>query len=121
MQTGKISQNRKQDPAVMSDFAATSPSHPAALPIDKRARRLAITTLTNRGVANRRETDVQEALGPRDAALMTDYVAATTSEIAAQLLLTEHLLDAGWAWPDILRSVWYREEALREAATAGGL
>lgn len=103
----------------MSDFATTSTAHPTALPPDKRARRLAISTLTNRGVANQREADVQAALGPRDCHLMADYVAATTSEVAAQLLLTEELIEAGWAWPDILRSVWYREEALREAATAG--
>lgn len=102
----------------MSDLAPTSTSHPQTLPADKRARRLAIATLTNRGVANRRELDVEEALG-RDSHLMRDYVAATTSEVAAQLLLSEHLLELGWSWPDVLRAVWYREEALRESATAG--
>jgi hypothetical protein len=36
--------------------------------------------------------------------------------VAAQLLLTERLLAEGWEWADVLRSVWYREEAMREAA-----
>jgi hypothetical protein len=45
-----------------------------------------------------------------------ELVTATTSEVAAQLLLTEHLLSEGWAFADILRSVWYRDDALLESA-----
>jgi hypothetical protein len=100
----------------MSDFAASRTPLPDPLPEGLRARRLAITALGHRGVANRRERDLTEFLGDDGYYLISDYVSATTGEVAAQLLLSEQLLAAGWQWPDILRSVWYREEALREAA-----
>jgi hypothetical protein len=101
----------------MSDLATSGPAHPDSLPRDRRARRLALTTMTNRGIARRREEDLTEYLGEDAGYLMSDYITASTSEVAAQLLLTEHLLDNGWDWSKILKSVWYREEALREAAT----
>jgi hypothetical protein len=91
-------------------------TRPASLPFDTLARRLSITALTNRAIANRRERELGEYLGDEAGYLLSDLVAAGTSEVAAQLLLTERLLDDGWAWTDILRSVWYREEALRESA-----
>lgn len=100
----------------MSDFAASRTPGPPSLPGGARARRLAITALGHRGVANLREHDLTEFLGDDAYYLISDYVAATTGQVAAQLLLTEQLLAAGWQWPEILRSVWYREEALREAA-----
>ena len=100
----------------MSELATSRHSHPDSLPRDRRAHRLALTTMANRGIAQRREQDLNEYLGEEANYLIADYVSASTSEVAAQLLLTEHLLETGWDWPDILRSVWYREEALREAA-----
>ena len=89
---------------------------PVTLPADRRTRRLSITALTNRSIADRRERDLRELAGDDGEYLVEDLVTATTSEVAAQLLLTEHLLGEGWAFQDILRSVWYRDEALREAA-----
>jgi hypothetical protein len=100
----------------MSELAASQTADPDTLPQDRRVRRLAVAAMANRGIAGRRERDLAEYLGDEAGYLITDYVAAATSEVAAQLLLTEHLLESGWEWPEILRSVWYREEALREAA-----
>lgn len=100
----------------MSDFPTRLTVGPAALPGGVRTRRLAVTALGHRGVANLREHDLTEFLGDEGYYLISDYVAATTGQVAAQLLLTEQLVAAGWQWPEILRSVWYREEALREAA-----
>lgn len=85
------------------------------LPADARTRRLAVTILTNRAIAQKREHEVIEVLGEDSAHLGSDLVACTTSEVAAQLLLTEHLIKQGWEFGQILRSVWYREEALRGA------
>ena len=85
------------------------------LPANARTRRLALSVLTHRAIARRREHDVLEVLGDDAAYLGTDLVGAVTSEVAAQLLLTEHLIEEGWSFGDILRSVWYREDALRGA------
>lgn len=84
------------------------------LPSDARTRRLAVTILTNRAIAQERERDVIELLGDEAAYVGGDLVQSATSEVAAQLLLTEHLISQGWQFSDILRSVWYREDALRE-------
>lgn len=100
----------------MSDSTQRMSDTAADLPGDKRCRRLAITTLTNRSVANRRERDMCELAGEDGKYLVEDYISASTSAVAAQLLLTEHLLDRGWSFTEILRSVWYRDEALRSAA-----
>ncbi len=83
------------------------------LPDDARTRRLAVTILTNRAIAQKREREVIEVLGDDAAYLGGDLVASTTSEVAAQLLLSEYLLEQGWSFADVLRSVWYREDALR--------
>ena len=83
------------------------------LPDDAKTRRLAMSILTHRAIAQRREHEVIEVLGDDASYLGLDLVAATTSEVAGQLLLTEHLIEQGWAFADILRSVWYREDALR--------
>src|SRR5512140_418392 len=88
------------------------------LPENRRVRRLAISALTGRAIADQRERDLRDVVGPGDCGLVEDLVSATTSGIAAQLLLTETLLAEGWAWSDILRSVWYRDEALRGAANS---
>ena len=100
----------------MSELAAGRALKPASLPTDTLARRLSITALTNRAIANRRERELGEYLGEEAGYLLKDLVAAETSEVAAQLLLTERLLAEGWEWSEVLRSVWYREEAMREAA-----
>lgn len=86
------------------------------LPTDRRTRRLAIATLANRAIAQKRDAQIADVLGADGAYLVADLVAATTSEVAAQLLLSEHLLERGWTWDDVLREVWYREDALRTAA-----
>lgn len=100
----------------MSDLATPRVPKPLSLPADALARRLSITALTNRAIANRRERELGEYLGEDAGYLLKDLVAAETSEVAAQLLLTERLLAEGWNWSEILRSVWYREDSLREAA-----
>lgn len=100
----------------MSDGVEKLADTAADLPVDKRCRRLAITTLTNRSVANRRERDLAELAGDDGKYLVEDYISASTSAVAAQLLLTEHLLERGWNFSEILRSVWYRDEALRVSA-----
>lgn len=98
----------------MSDTSLSNA--PASLPTDRRSRRLSITALTNRSIADRRERDLRDLAGDEADYLVEELVTATTSEVAAQLLLTEHLLSEGWAFADILRSVWYRDDALRESA-----
>ncbi len=100
----------------MSDLAPSHTATTATLPTDRRVRRLAIAALTNRAVANRRERDLTAYLGEDASYMASDLVGAATGEVAAQLLLTEHLLGEGWEWREILRSVWYREDALRQAA-----
>jgi hypothetical protein len=100
----------------VSELAAGRTARPVSLPTDTLARRLSITALTNRAIANRRERELGEYLGDDAGYLLKELVAAETSEVAAQLLLTERLLAEGWEWADVLRSVWYREEAMREAA-----
>ncbi len=89
---------------------------PAALPADRRTRRLAITALTNRSMAERCERELRKLPGTGAECLVEELVTANTSEVAAQLLLTEQLLRDGWAFQEILRSVWYRDDALRESA-----
>lgn len=89
---------------------------PASLPADRRTRRLAITALTSRAIADEREREMRQLAGDRHGGIVEDWVGSTTSGVAAQLLLSEQLLGQGWAWSEILRSVWYRDEALREVA-----
>ncbi|MEO9254035.1 MAG: hypothetical protein ABI305_00720 [Tepidiformaceae bacterium] len=100
----------------MSDLATPRAAKSASLPADALARRLSITALTNRAIANRRERELGEYLGDEAGYLLKDLIAAETSEVAAKLLFTERLLAEGWDWPEILRSVWYREDSMREAA-----
>jgi hypothetical protein len=87
---------------------------PAELPV----RRMAISALSYRAIAQRREVQLNDFLGEDGADLLSDLMATVTNETSTQLMLTEHLLKAGWAWERILAAVWYNEEFLRAAAVA---
>ncbi len=89
-----------------------------ALPRDFATRRLAISTLAYRAIAQKREVQLNDVLGDHGADLLSDMMSTVTNETSTQLMLTEHLLKLGWAWERILAAVWYNEEYLREAALA---
>ena len=91
---------------------------PYALPGDVATRRMAISTLSYRAIAQKREVQLNDVLGEDAADLLSDLMATVTNETSSQLMLTEHLLRAGWAWERILAAVWYNEEFLRAAATS---
>lgn len=91
---------------------------PYALPGDGATRRMAISTLSYRAIARKREVQLNDVLGEPGADLLSDLMATVTNETSTQLMLTEHLLRAGWAWERILAAVWYNEEFLRDAANA---
>jgi hypothetical protein len=80
---------------------------------------MAISTLTYRAIARKREVQLNDVLGEDGADLLSDLMATVTNETSTQLMLTEHLLRAGWAWERILAAVWYNEEFLRGSANAG--
>jgi hypothetical protein len=105
-----------EEPAMFEP--AETAQGPGRLPTDRRTRRLAITALANRAIAQKRDAQISDVLGNHDAYLVTDMLGALTGEVAAQLMLTEHLLSQGWAWDEILRNVWYQEEPLRKVATS---
>jgi hypothetical protein len=88
------------------------------LPADLPVRRMAISALSYRAIAQRREVQLNDFLGEDGAELLSDLMATVTNETSTQLMLTEHLLKAGWAWERILAAVWYNEEFLRAAAVA---
>ena len=89
-----------------------------ALPDDAVTRRLAISTLAYRAVAQKREVQLNDVLGSEGADLLSDMMATVANETTTQLMLTEHLLSRGWAWERILAAVWYNEDYLRGAAVA---
>ncbi len=91
---------------------------PYALPVEAPVRRMAISTLAFRAIAQRREVQINDVLGESGAELLSDLMATVTNETSTQLMLTEHLLKAGWAWERILAAIWYNEEYLRDAALA---
>lgn len=102
----------------MHEFRLNSTDEPYTLPADPATRRMAISTLSYRAIAQRREMQLNDVLGEDGAELLSDLMAHVTNETSTQLMLTEHLLKAGWAWERILAAVWYNEEFLRGAATA---
>ena len=101
----------------MYEGSTTSTGDPYALPADKPTRRMAISALSYRAIAQKREVQLNDILGQDGADLLSDLMATVTNETSTQLMLTEHLLKAGWAWERILAAVWYNEEFLRGCAT----
>lgn len=95
-------------------------SDPYLLPDDADTRRMAISTLAYRANAQRRETQLNDILGPDAAELLADMMATVTNETSTQLMLTERLLKLGWDWESILAAVWYNEDYLRDAARKAG-
>jgi hypothetical protein len=95
-------------------------SDPYALPEDGETRRMAISTLTYRANAQRREVQLNDILGREGADLLADLMSAVTNETATQLMLTERLLKLGWGWDQILAAVWYNEDYLRDSARGAG-
>lgn len=98
----------------------TSISDPYMLPDDADTRRMAITALSYRANAQRREVQLNDILGPENADLLADMMSTVTNETATQLMLTERLLKLGWEWESILAAVWYNEDYLRDAARKAG-
>jgi hypothetical protein len=96
----------------------TETDEPYSLPAERPVRRMAISTLSYRAIAQRREAQLNDVLGEDGAELLSDLMATVTNETSTQLMLTEHLLKAGWPWERILAAVWYNEEFLRAAAIA---
>jgi hypothetical protein len=103
----------------MFEGRGTRTDDPYALPQDVVTRRMAISTLSYRAIARKREVQLNDVLGDDGAELLSDLMATVTNETSTQLMLTEHLLRAGWAWERILAAVWYNEEFLRDAANSG--
>jgi hypothetical protein len=89
---------------------------PYALPGDTVTRRMAISTLAYRAIAQKREVQLNDVLGEPAADLLSDLMVTVANETSMQLMLTGHLLKQGWAWERILAAVWYNEEFLRSAA-----
>ena len=102
----------------MYEGPKTGTDDPYTLPNDAVTRRIAISALAYRAIAQKREIQLNDVLGDDSAVLLSDLMAMVTSETSAQLMLTEYLLKQGWAWERILAAVWYNEEFLRGAALA---
>jgi hypothetical protein len=100
----------------MLEGRGTRTDNPYALPEDAITRRMAISALCYRAIAQKREVQLNDVLGEDGADLLSDLMSTVTNETNTQLMLTEHLLRAGWAWERILAAVWFNEEFLREAA-----
>lgn len=100
----------------MYEGRGTKTGDPYALPGDAVTRRMAISALSYRAIAQKREVQLDDVLGEEGADLLSDLMATVTNETSTQLMLTERLLKAGWAWERILAAVWYNEEYLRKAA-----
>jgi hypothetical protein len=88
----------------MAEPPEASPAEPPQLPGHPELRRLAISALSYRAIAQEREVQIASML------------ATLTTEITTQLMLSEHLLSRGWSWDDVLVAVWYNEDQLRAAA-----
>jgi hypothetical protein len=104
--------------AAMHESHGTRTDDPYALPNDSVTRRMAISALAYRAIAQKREVQLNDVLGDDGAELLSDLMATVTNETTTQLMLTERLLQAGWAWERILAAVWYNEEFLRSAAVS---
>lgn len=101
----------------MAESSGTAPYEPRALPCDLDTRRMAIATLAYRAIAQKREVQLNDTLGPEGSDLLSDLMATLTNETSTQLMLTEYLLAQGWTWQAVLEAVWYNEDVLRKAAT----
>jgi hypothetical protein len=102
----------------MHERSLTETDESYTLPAELPVRRMAISALSYRAIAQRREVQLNDFLGEDGAELLSDLMATVTNETSTQLMLTEHLLKAGWAWERILAAVWYNEEFLRAVAVA---
>lgn len=101
----------------MYEGQRTHTDNPYELPTDAATRRMAISTLAYRAIAQKREVQLDDVLDDADSVLLSELMSTVANETSTQLMLTEHLLKAGWAWERILAAVWYNEEFLRSAAT----
>ena len=102
----------------MHERSLTETDESYTLPAELPVRRMAISALSYRAIGQRREVQLNDFLGEDGAELLSDLMATVTNETSTQLMLTEHLLKAGWAWERILAAVWYNEEFLRAVAVA---
>jgi hypothetical protein len=102
----------------MYESHGTRTDDPYSLPGDTATRRLAVSTLAYRAIAQKREVQLDDVLGDEGSPLLSDLMVTVANETSTQLMLTEHLLKAGWAWERILAAVWYNEEFLRSAANS---
>src|SRR5690349_7735516 len=68
---------------------------PYALPGDTVTRRMAISTLAYRAIAQKREVQLNDVLGEPAADLLSDLMVTVANETSMQLMLTEHLLKQG--------------------------
>ena len=102
----------------MFESSRAGTNDPYTLPNDAATRRMAITTLAYRAIAQKREVQLNDVLGEDGATLLSDMMATVANETSTQLMLTEHLLSRGWAWERILAAVWYNEDYLRGAAVS---
>ncbi len=100
----------------MYENQRTRTDNPYLLPNDTVTRRMAISTLAYRAIAQKREVQLDDVLDESDSVLLSELMSTVANETSTQLMLTEHLLKAGWAWERILAAVWYNEEFLRAAA-----
>lgn len=101
---------------MISEPHGVTPYDRPELPAEPGLRQLAISALTYRAVAQEREIQIGELLGPDGSDLLSDLLATLTNEITTQLLLSERLLKNGWSWDDVLVAIWYNEDHLRAAA-----
>jgi len=102
----------------MYEGRSTLNDDPYALPGDVVTRRMAISTLAYRAIAQKRELQLNDVLGDSGAELLSDLMATVTNETSTQLMLSERLLKQGWTWERILAAVWFNEDSLRSAAQA---
>lgn len=100
----------------MHESSRVGAGDPYTLPVDAVTRRLAISALTYRAIAQKREVQLDDVLGDESAPLLSDMLATLANETSTQLMLTEHLLKLGWAWERILAAIWFNEDYLRNAA-----
>ncbi len=102
----------------MAESSGTAPYERRALPRDLETRRMAIATLAYRAIAQKREVQLNDMLGPEGSDVLSDLLATLANETSTQLMLTERLLAQGWTWQAVLEAVWYNEDVLRQAAQA---
>jgi hypothetical protein len=79
----------------MHERSLTETDESYTLPAELPVRRMAISALSYRAIAQRREVQLNDFLGEDGAELLSDLMATVTNETSTQLMLTEHLLKAG--------------------------